>query len=105
MTDVFLIQKKKRANKCNAFNNLITSPGFRSYDENVYLRGFISVWNLDVCPFSTVPFLVMWALKRASCFLTCIFNSIFSVNLMLTLPHGGTLKLHSRIFNDTSGHF
>lgn len=32
---------------------IISSPGLRSFEENVYLRGFISVWNLDVCTFST----------------------------------------------------
>lgn len=89
MTDLFLY--KKRANNCDAFNNRITSPGFRSFDENMYLQGFISVWNMDVCTFSTFLGYVGVEedmLFRGGCFLNCIFNSIFSVNLMLTLPHG-----------------
>lgn len=70
---------------------IIISSGLRSFDENVYMRGFISVWNLDVCTFSTFLGYVGIEedmLSRGGCILTCIFNSIFLVNLMLTLPHG-----------------
>lgn len=54
----------KQANKCNAF---INNPGLRSFDENMYLQGFISVWNLMKMSVLLVPFLVMWALKRTRC--------------------------------------
>lgn len=46
---------------------IISSPGLRSFDENMYLQGFISVWNLMKMSVLLVPFLVMWALKRTRC--------------------------------------
>lgn len=52
---------------------------------------FISPWNLEVCIFSTFLGYVDVEedmLSPGVCFLTCIFNSVFLVNLMLTLPHG-----------------